>query len=287
MEHYYWDEQIAYLKRSASLYYNDDYIQFLIERVWKIDSPVNIIDYGCGFGHLGLRLMPLLPSGSTYSGIDAGSKLIDHARALFNEAPYDTEFMNGDFLTYKFEKKYDIALCHAVLLHMTDPMQLLRKMIDCVKKDGKIITFEPHWNGNHAGFYLEGVDQSRIMPLGLLQELFERDVKCTGKDGNIGAKLPLYFNQLGLRQVECRVSDRVNVLDPTVDDQNRAERYEAMRFSDPGERETYIRNLLLRGMQLDEAERQYEAERLIASAFTSTSAAAYAPGMRITFGTVQ
>jgi SAM-dependent methyltransferase len=286
MEQYYWDGQIEYLKKSVSLYYNDDYIKFLVERAWKIDTPVQIIDFGCGFGHLGLRLLPVLPDGSKYTGIDAGTKLIDHARELFKRSPYETEFIIGDFHTVAIEKKYDIALCHGVLLHMTDPMLLLQKMINCVKLNGKIIAFEPQWNDNHAGFYFEGIEQSRVMPLGLLQELFERDFKRTGKDGNIGLKLPLYFNRLGLRDVQCRVSDKVNVLDPVVAGEKASEIYEAMRFTDPGEREPYIRSLLERGMLPEEAERQYEAEKHLVAAFTTSIAATYAPGMKITFGTV-
>nr|WP_326071756.1 hypothetical protein [Paenibacillus alba] len=43
------------------------------------------------------------------------------------------------------ERKYDIAICHAFLLHVPNPMVILKKMIDCVVDTGKVITFEPHW----------------------------------------------------------------------------------------------------------------------------------------------
>ena len=59
-----------------------------------------------------------------------------------------------------------------------------------------------------------------------------------------------------------------------------------MRFTSPGEREPYIRNLVERGMLPEEAERQYEAEKHLTAVFTSSMAAIYAPGMKITFGTV-
>jgi len=36
----------------------------------------------------------------------------------------------------------------------------------------------------------------------------------------------------------------------------------------------------------EEAERQYEAEKHLTAVFTSSMAAIYAPGMKITFGTV-
>lgn len=285
MEPYYWDGKIEYLKKSVSLYYNDDYIKFLVDSVWKIESPVHIVDFGCGFGHLGLRLLPLLPNGSKYTGIDAGTKLIEHAQTLFEGSPYDTEFIVGDFHNVVIEKKFDIAVCHAVLLHMTDPMLLLNKMIGCVKKEGKVIAFEPHWIGNNASYYFEGIEQSKVIPLGQLQELFERDVKRTNKDGNIGLKLPLYFNRLGLRDVQCRLSDKVNVLDPSVDREQASKLYEVMHW-DPGDRLSFISGLLERGMLPEEADRQYEAEKHLSVAFTSSMAATYAAGMKITFGTV-
>ena len=234
MEQYYWDSQIEYLFKSVNLYYNDDYINFLAERVWKIETPVNIIDFGCGFGHLGLRLLPLLPEGSRYTGIDAGTKLIDQARELFKRSRYETKFIIGDFHFVELERKYDIALCRAVLLHMTDPMLLLQKTINSVEQDGKIISFEPHWNGNHAGYYFEGMELSSVMPLGLLQELFERDMRRTGKDGNIGMKLPVYFNRLGLRDVQCRLSDKVNVCDPAIGGGKLSEIYDANAFHQSG-----------------------------------------------------
>lgn len=50
--------------------WNVDYMRFLVRDVWKIDNPVTVLDCGCGYGALGLLLMPLLPSGSRYIGVD-------------------------------------------------------------------------------------------------------------------------------------------------------------------------------------------------------------------------
>lgn len=55
----------------------------------------------------------------------------------------------------------------------------------------------------------------------------------------------------------------------------------------PGNQETFINNLIERGMTLDEAIRQYESEKYLSETFTSSMAATYAAGMKITFGTVR
>ena len=64
MEQNIWDNKKNYLLKTRDLYYNNDYLEFLVNFVWKIKSPVNIIDFGCGYGFLGLKLLPILPKKS-------------------------------------------------------------------------------------------------------------------------------------------------------------------------------------------------------------------------------
>ena len=109
MEEYYWDTKLEYLKRTRDLYYNDDYIEFLVKYVWKLSKPVHIIDFGCGYGYLGLKLLPLLPKGSKYTGVDKGEQLISKARELFHNLPYETEFIVSDTNEIELERKYDIS----------------------------------------------------------------------------------------------------------------------------------------------------------------------------------
>ena len=61
----FWNQKLEYLLRTRKGYWNDDYAQFLISQVWKIDKPVSVLDCGCGYGFLGLLLFPYLPKGST------------------------------------------------------------------------------------------------------------------------------------------------------------------------------------------------------------------------------
>lgn len=287
MEEYYWDGKIEYLRKSTALFYNDDYIHFLVRTVWNFDKPVHVIDFGCGFGHLGLRLLPMLPEGSTYTGIDAGEKLIQHAQALFRQSPYETRFICGDFLELPSERKYDLAVCHAVLLHMNDPITLLQRMKDCVVDGGMVACFEPHWNANMAGYYFEGMDLSSVIPLGILQKLYETGANRTGKDGNIGMKIPVYLSCLGLQNIQCRISDKVNVhiprADPGLAD---ADALFSVQFDSPGDREPYVRQLIERGLTAEEAETLYEAELHLHQQVNESIPVAYAPGMKISFGTI-
>lgn len=291
MSEYYWDHKIEYLRNTRGLYYNDDYLEFLVKTVWKILKPVNIIDYGCGFGYLGLKLLPLLPEGSTYTGIDKGNELINTAREVFLNQTYPSEFFVCDIEDFTTDRKYDIAMCHAFLLHMSDSKKVLQKMIDCVSDDGMVICFEPHWIANMSNYCLDELEQSKVIKLGILQKLYEGDCNHKGKDGNVGIKLPIYLSQLGLRNVECRVSDKVNFLDQNMDLLSKQSLYNSLREEGlgelPGEKEEFLHNLVNRGLMFNEAMNQYEAELLFSKEFDDNSYLTYAPNMKITFGTVK
>lgn len=49
----YWSEQVLYLQRREKNRWNEDYLQFLVQNVWKIHEPVKILDCGCGYGWIG------------------------------------------------------------------------------------------------------------------------------------------------------------------------------------------------------------------------------------------
>lgn len=291
MSEYYWDQKIEYLRKTRWLYYNDDYLEFLVKGVWKIDKPVNIIDYGCGYGFLGLKLLPLLPKGSTYTGVDKGTDLIQQAKNLFQHLPYSTEFKVIDIEEMDPQPMYDIAMCHAFLLHMTDSRKIVQKMIDHVKNDGKVICFEPHWIANSANYYMDGLDQSQYIRLGILQKLFEEDTRQNGKNGNIGLQLPVLLSQLGLKNVECRVSDKVNFLDQNMDAVNKEKLFDSLQEEGLGKEpeclEAKLNNLMNRGLTQQEVNVQYESELRFSREFGLQSWLTYAPNMKISFGSVQ
>ncbi|MFJ8453610.1 class I SAM-dependent methyltransferase [Bacillus paramycoides] len=291
MEEYDWNSKLAYLRNTRDLYYNDDYLSFLVNSVWKISEPVHIVDYGCGYGYIGLALLPLLPVGSKYTGIDRGETLIAEARELFRALPYESEFIEGDATENELKNKYDIAVCHAFLLHMNSPKTMLQKMINSIKGVGKIICFEPHWISNMSSYVLDGVNQSEIIQLGVLQRLFERDVQKSGKDGNIGMKIPIYLSELGVKNIECRVSDKVNFLDSNINQNDKQGLFNSLKeegiASNPGERQPFIDRLMSRGLTYDEALAQYETELRFFETCHIHSSIVYAPNMRITYGEIR
>ena len=50
-----WGLKKEYLHSTRKNLWNNDYFEFLVKGVWKIDKPVRIIDFGCGYGYLAAR----------------------------------------------------------------------------------------------------------------------------------------------------------------------------------------------------------------------------------------
>lgn len=293
MEEYYWDKKIEYLKNSRYLYHNDDYFEFLVTRVWNFPNPVHIVDFGCGAGYLGLKLLPILHKGSKYTGVDKGQKLIQQAKEIFSELPYETEFINGDITEIELkENSYDAAICHALLLHVVNPKKVISKMIRNVKEKGKVICIEPHWNSAMANFYVNELELSKTVNLGILQKLYENDRLRTGKDGNIGIRIPIYMRELGLTEVGSRVSDCVRYLNSDMNKNEKEvlhkllcdEGFGAAKINE----EDFIRNLVNRGLSINEANELLEIIKYSTEQFSENGLnfnAIFAPTMIISYGT--
>lgn len=290
----HWDDKIDYLKSTRWLYFNEDYLEFLVKQVWKFtDHPIKLVDFGCGYGDVGLKLLPLLPEGSHYTGIDKGPQLIETARQLFSSSPYASEFMLGDVMELRGEQKADAAICQAVLLHMPDPKRVLETMREFVRPGGKVICIEPHWNSSMANLYFHEMEQTNTFTLGILQKLYHSDMLRSGKDGNIGVKLPIYMSELGFKDVESRVSDRVNYLHPGLDEAHRDKLFRSMSEDGLGrvieKQEVFVQGLMGRGLSREEAEQMYKMEAYMSEQFREHGldrSSVCTPSMKITYGTV-
>jgi len=209
-----WNDKLEYLKDSRINLWNEDYMDFLIQSVWKITAPVDIIDFGCGMGFLGSFLLPKLPAGSSYTGIDIENTLLTEARSIFENSGFQTTFIEQNLLNYVPEKKYHIAISQAFLIHAPKPEIIVEKMAQSVVDGGKVICIEPNWAMVQAGTFFYGINFDEIRDLGVLQRECARALQTNGLDRYIGIKIPVYMAKLGLKNVSTRVNDRVTFVNP-------------------------------------------------------------------------
>jgi SAM-dependent methyltransferase len=290
-----WDDKSEYFSKSRLLYHNDDYLRFLITEVWRIDSPVLIVDYGCGTGYLASKLLPNIPAGSRYLGLDQSEALIKEARSLHGHSEHDCTIVQADVFGFSPPVKADISFTHTVLMHLGDPERLIRHMVEQTRAGGMVICCETNWTAAMSLVHLDGLIQSSFMNLSFLQRDYEQVAARTGKDGNIGIKLPIYFERAGLHDIQCRASDRVNFYSSGDTSEESRLLLELMKAEGIGffpsardEVERKRREQVSLGISDDEADEQLDRERAVAEYVQKTEPKriVFAPAMMFTSGIV-
>ncbi|MDR1498661.1 MAG: class I SAM-dependent methyltransferase [Rickettsiales bacterium] len=72
----------------------------------------SILDIGCGFGDLNRELIRHRSDSYKYTGIDLVCELINEGRKQYPQK--NVTFINGDFLQYSFEEKFDIVVASGI-----------------------------------------------------------------------------------------------------------------------------------------------------------------------------
>ena len=138
----YWNDKLHYICNSRYELWNSDYIEFLVQKVWKIEKKLDILDFGCGNGYLAGLIMPFLPKGSTYTGIDISDVMIQEAKRIYADEKYPVKFICKNAYDYQEKEKYDMVICQAFLRELSKPKKALINMINSLKIEGLIVCIE-------------------------------------------------------------------------------------------------------------------------------------------------
>lgn len=290
-----WNEQLGFLKAIRTGWCNNDYIEFLVERVWKINKAVNIIDFGCGFGYVGLLLLPILPKGSTYTGIDISETFLNEAENIFANLGYSTKFIKADLNEYEPRENYDIAISQAVLRHIPNAKNVLEKMIQSVIDSGLVICMEGDLEIEKAGQYFHGFDYTELGMPCLHRKIYKKELANGGRDYRFGIKIPIFMQELGLKNVEVRMNDSVKFINPYGDKDEHTNQYNATTTAwgwnkelSEDDRVNYIYALVEKGLNEEEAEIYVNGQMKISEYVMKQKDSAYiiqAPCTLISYGT--
>ena len=264
----YWDDADEHLRLGFILNHNEDYLEFLVRSVWKLNQACRLVEFGCGFGRIGLQLMRLLTQGSTYTGIDQSSKLISKGRQIWADKPWPAEFHEGSIYNTPFsDKSFDVALIHTVLMHVPYPDKVLQEMIRVTRHNGWVIACEANRNAHTAMLHIEESNHQEMVPLELFQIINREIRKRTGVDHNIGAKLPVLMHNAGIKQIQIRVSDAARFLYPPMDTDYKKSLFKAICDEgygqprrDDEQRERWKANLMSYGISEHDAEAEIARE---------------------------
>lgn len=113
-----------------------------------IESSHVVLDAGCGPGSISVGIAKAASSGKVY-GIDFGDSQIDAAREqAARESITNAEFTKASCYELPFETgRFDRVFSHALMEHLTRPVDALREMFRVLKPGGRIGVCSPDFDG--------------------------------------------------------------------------------------------------------------------------------------------
>ncbi len=197
----------------------DDFLELMVQR-WKIRPARAVLDVGCGVGHWGQRLMGLLPD-ATLAGIDAEETWMQEARerALRLGLQADYQVARAESLPFA-DERFDVVTCQTVLMHVDDPLAVLREMVRVTRPGGLVIAAEPNNLANVAARAMAHPEQpwSVIRDQLELHHTLGRGKLAVGEgDQSVGEKLPMHFESAGLERIHIALNPQTAPAQPPYD----------------------------------------------------------------------
>jgi SAM-dependent methyltransferase len=287
----FWNDKLEYLLHTRRNYWNDDYVNFLVSKVWKIDKPVSVLDCGCGYGFLGLLLLPYLSKGSTYTGIDFAEDLIKTGKNLFERQEIEASFICKNVFEYSVENQYDFVVCQAVLRHLDNPMAFIQKMIDFTKPDGYVVCIDANREFECCGLYIDGMDYQDLCRHEGSEKKWRAELAMQGRDYAVAIRTAHMMQKLGLVDVDVRMNDKVAFVTPQSPNYEKIKN-DFITYNDwtsgigKEEREKLILHLMTNGLSRREAEDYCGRNDKITKFFSDNPTAGYTfmKGQMISYG---
>lgn len=214
----FWDDHLDYLIRTRNGTWNPDYMNYLVRDVWKINRPVRLLDCGCGFGFLATLIMPLLPKGSTYTGIDFSKSMLNKAHQVLKENNIDGTLIHGDFLNYSSETKFDIVMCKSVLRHIGNSKPYIKKMIELASDNALIVCADSNRELECAGLYVDGMNYGFLCEHEGAIKHWETELSNNDRDYAAAMRNAYVMRELGLSDIDIRMNDKVKFVCPEQSD---------------------------------------------------------------------
>ncbi|MHB8128109.1 MAG: helix-turn-helix domain-containing protein [Mobilitalea sp.] len=260
------------LYKNRKHFWNDDYLKFLVNNVWRIEKSIDVVEFRCGEGYFGQQLLEILPKGSTYTGID-NEYFTNKAKLQYTNREFDVNFIISDIYSLKTDKEYDLAISQVGLRHMNKPMEVLKKMVASVKNGGLVACVDVNREFENDGLYLDDIGYDYLCIAFDFHKLWKKELEFEGRDYAIGIRLPFYMQQLGLHDIDIRMNDRVMYVNPEMLD------YEEIvqdfieingwdkSFSTSSQENTTIELFMNRGIDRSQAEAYLKMQSKIAEYF--------------------
>jgi SAM-dependent methyltransferase len=205
-----------YFGDTRDFWWNRDFLELMSVR-WNLTTVKRALDVGCGIGHWGRCLAPFLPSDCVLTGIDRETRWIEEARKRSAVSGNATAlFQQGEAEQLPFpDNSFDLVTCQTLLIHVRDPVTVIREMIRVLTPGGRLVIAEP----NNVAANLNGIELQR--PINELIGLLEFHLVCERGKMNLGEGFNSagpcvsgWLSELDVDHIESYLSDKTIMLLP-------------------------------------------------------------------------
>ncbi|AKT36948.1 class I SAM-dependent methyltransferase [Chondromyces crocatus] len=200
-------------------WWNRDFLDLMARRL-DLGAVHAALDVGCGVGHWGRTLLPFLHPEATLVGIDQEASFVTQAsaqaeaHALASRTSY--RVAQAEALPLP-DASVDFATCQTVLMHVADPLRVIREMRRVLRPGGRLLVVEPNNFAEKAAMLVAAPGLSRAERLALLtlEATCEDGKRALGRgDSSVGEHLPTLFQEAGLVGIQVHQSDKCAALLP-------------------------------------------------------------------------
>lgn len=227
-----------YFGDQRDFWWNADYLALVARRL-AFDRIRDALDLGCGIGHWGRALLPHLPPSARITGIDAEpewvkkSTAIAAARGIASRVTY----LQGRAERIPFpDRSFDLVTCQTLLIHVRDPVAVLREMLRVARPGGLILAVEPSNLASSLGassFNAAWPIDDRLR-LARFQAICERGKQQLGEGSNsVGDLVPGMMQEAGATDIRVWQNERAFPLLPPYDSPDQqAEAKQLLEFAE-------------------------------------------------------
>lgn len=128
---------------------------------WLPSTPSTALDVGCGTGSLSVLLASL---GHEVTGVDLSPAMIAQAQAKATAAKRRIDFRIMDATDLQLApRRFGVIVCRHLLWALPEPAQVLRRWVDLLELEGRLILIEGYWftdAGLHSAEALDALPPS-------------------------------------------------------------------------------------------------------------------------------
>jgi ubiquinone/menaquinone biosynthesis C-methylase UbiE len=211
-----------YFNDQRDFWWNRDFLELMARR-WQLKKVKHTLDVGCGVGHWGRMLIPLLPENASIIGLDREPAWIEqaHKKAESLGLSHRMSYQTGNAEKLPFEDEtFDMVTCQTLLIHVQDPRLVLKEMLRVLKPKGLLAVAEPNnTNGSYSNLYYEKLRDNFQITEELqslkLAILCQRGKYLLGEGFNsIGDLIPGFLTELRMEEIQVYLSDKASALFP-------------------------------------------------------------------------